>query len=134
MANLASGGVTIVGLGLGEAVTFNAASGLAATDVGTPVSQDTTAANTVKKAVDGGEILGVLQAFEDRVQEGVQLASVWLEGGFRFTYKSGDLVAVGDSVVSAGSGEVKKAGAANNTRVYAKDTTNRTVDVMVREI
>lgn len=130
--NLATGGVTIVGLGQTLVATLYLKSGITKDDVGKPVKLDT-ANNTVALAGDGDIILGVLETFEDRKVEGVLTGAVSLRGGFRFTYKTGDAVAVGDSVVGAGSGEVKTTATANNTIVVNKDTTNQTVDVLIRQ-
>lgn len=135
MANLAGGGITVVGIGTNILnPSFYLASSLAITDIGTPVTQDATAANTVKKSGDGDAIDGILQTFEDRTQEGVKTGSVQLFGGFRMRYKTGDAVAVGDFVVSAGAGEVKKTTNASKAKVWAKDTTNQTVDIMLTGI
>lgn len=131
MANLASGGVTVVGIGTNLLIpSLLLTTGSAATDVGLPISQDTTAANRGKPAADGDLILGILQSYEDRVQEGIKMGAVAMKGGFRLQYKSGDAVAIGDSVVSAGGGEVKTTATRNNTRVFSKDATNLTVDVL----
>lgn len=132
MTNLAGGGISNVGTGQNIWIpNFYLASGLAVTDVGTPVALDTSADNTVKKAADGDVIFGILQSFEDRVQEGVKTGSVHLMGGFRLTYKSGDAVAKGDYVVSAGSGEVKTTVNPTNMQVIAKNATTGTVDVLL---
>jgi hypothetical protein len=131
MANLAGGGVTLVGVGTNIFTpTFLLDSGLAESDIGTPVAQ-TTVANTVKKAGDGDIILGILQSYENDVAAGVKRGSVHLFGGFRLRYKTSDAVAVGDSVVSAGSGEVKTTATANKTLVMSKNTTDQTVDVLI---
>lgn len=131
MVDLASGGVSIVGIGTNLlAPTLLLTSGSAATDVGLPMAQDTAAANRAKPAADGDLIIGILATYEDRVQEGIKTGAVMMKGGFRLTYKTADAVAIGDSVVSAGAGEVKTTATRNNTRVFAKDTTNRTVDVL----
>lgn len=129
---LVSGGVTLVGVGQNEYnLTFVLASGLAETDIGSPVTKDTSGNNQVKKSADGDLILGILESYESDVQTGLKRGMVSLTGGYRLTYKTGDAVAVGDSVVSAGSGEVKTTGTANRTTVFSKDTTNRTVDVLL---
>lgn len=130
--NLAQGGVTIVGIAQTPTLTFYLASAIAATDIGKPVKLDTTASNRVALAGDGDAILGVLESYEDRAQEGVKTGAVTIRGGYRFNYPTGDAVAVGDSIVgSAVSGEVKKAGSANKTLVIAKNTSTLTVDVFI---
>lgn len=80
-----------------------------AADLGKPVTLDKTAANTVKIAGDGDTILGQLVTYEDRKVEGVKVATVALRGGWAFKVKSGDALAIGDTAVGAGAGEIKKA-------------------------
>lgn len=132
--SLASGGVSIVGIGINILVpTFNL-TGFATdgTDVGIPVAADfVTAAMQVKKPGDGDTIFGILMSYENDPQTGLIRGAVALAGGFRLTYKSGDAVAKGDSVVAYTSGQVKQAGAANRTVVVDKNTTNQTVDVLI---
>lgn len=130
--SLASGGVTIVGIGHNVInPTFNLASGLAESDVGQPVAVDTSATMQVKKPADGDIVFGILQSYESDPQTGLKRGAVSLTGGFRLTYKTSDAVAVGDSVVSAGANEVKKTTTPNRTMVFAKDTVARTVDVLI---
>jgi len=135
VTNLAGGGVTTVGLGQTLALTFIAGSGLteltydANSGVFTPVKLHT-ANNTVVLAADGDPILGGVKIVETRTQEGVNLATVQINGGMRFKYKTGDAVAVGDSIIGAGNGEVKEASGRNNSLVVNKDTVNQTVDVI----
>lgn len=126
--NLASGGVTIVGVGQTLNFTQYLNSAVVAADVGKPVKFS--ANNTVNLAGDGDAIHGVLKSYEDRLAEDVKTGTVGINGGYRFTYKTGDAVAVGDSVVGAGSGEVKKATLRQGNIVVNKDTTNQTVDVL----
>jgi len=76
-------------------------------DVGKAMSPDASASNGVKEAPDGGEIIGQLQFFEDRKAEGIKLGTVMMKGGMKFT-KTAAALAVGDSVVGAGAGLVKK--------------------------
>lgn len=76
-------------------------------DVGKAVTLDTSAANTVKLAGDGDVILGRLEVYEDRVQEGIKVATVNLAGGMKLPVKTGETVNVGDSAIGAGSGEVR---------------------------
>lgn len=80
-----------------------------AADVGKAVTLDTAAANTVKLAGDGDEVLGRLEVFEDRVVEGIKVATVALKGAMKLPYLTADPVAVGDSVQGSGTaGKVKK--------------------------
>lgn len=132
--SLASGGVTIVGLGGNVLVpTFNL-SGFATdgSDVGIPVTADfVTAAMQVKKPGDGDLIFGILMSYENDPQTGLIRGAVALTGGFRLTYKSGDTVAKGDSVVCYTNGQVKTTMTPNRTTVVDKNTTNQTVDVLL---
>lgn len=76
-----------------------------ASDVGAAVTLDTAAENTVKLAVDGSSILGVLASYENRVAEGTVNGAVPTRGGYRFTVKpdaSGvQIPVVGDYLVGA---------------------------------
>lgn len=131
--SLASGGVSVVGIGINILVpTFNLAAAVAEADIGTPVSSDfVTAAMQVKKGADNDLIFGILMSYESDVQTTLKRGAVAMAGGFRLTYKTSDAVANGDSVVCAGSGEVKTTATANRTTVVSKDSTNRTVDIIL---
>jgi len=48
------------------------------------MSQDTNASNTVKLALDGEEIIGRLEIYEDRVLEGIVVGTISLKGGLKF--------------------------------------------------
>lgn len=103
--------------------------------VGWPVAIDPSADFTVGAAGDGVEILGVLQSWEDRVQEGgVRTGSVNPLISFKFEYEGTDPVRGGSVVGSAVPGKVKAAGAGagKNTTVVAVDTTAKTVEVLFR--
>ena len=63
---------------------FYAASGITEASEGMAVAIDSTAANTVKLAGDGDRVIGQIQRFEDRVQDGVKLVTVAVKGGFTF--------------------------------------------------
>lgn len=101
-------------------LTFAISGTISDTDAvcGLAVCQDTTAANTVKLATDGSEILGQILVVEDRTNqaEGV-VASVACIGGMKFKLKADESVSVGDHVVGAGNGEVRKAVAGTDTSV-----------------
>lgn len=86
------------------------ASGIKQTDIGKPVTLDTSGSYKMKLAGDGDPIMGVLLSVEDRSQEssGLLVGTVASKGVFKMTMKTGDTAAVGDEVVGAGSGEVKK--------------------------
>lgn len=79
----------------------------AATVEGFAVSQDTTAANTCKLAADDDQIIGRVVKFEARTNEGTNLVTVATRFINKLPIKSGETVAVGDTVVGAGAGEVK---------------------------
>lgn len=96
--------------------TFNVkASTVVDADAGVKaVSVDTAAANQVKLAADGDRILGLLSVYEKRVAEGVEVGTVSLHGGYVFTMKLSpnmgtEMPAIGDFIVGAGSGLVRKA-------------------------
>ena len=94
---------------------FYLASGITAADVGKAVALDTSAANTVKLAGDDEQIVGKLVTVEDRAVEGVLVGTVTLRGGFKFEKAAAaPAISVGDTVIGAGGGEVKAAGAANH--------------------
>lgn len=112
MAGSIGMGVTLRGIIFPESgITVNLASGITRTHVGRAVSWDSSGPNKVKLAGDGDTVLGSLFQVEDRKQEGVLVGTVRLDGGFFFPIKAGATVTVGQSVVGAGSGEVKAAGA-----------------------
>ena len=103
--------------------------------VGWPVAIDPSADFTVGVAGDNAEILGVLQSWEDRVQEGgIKTGSVNPLISFKFPYEGTAPVRGGSVVGSAVPGSVKAAGASagKNTVVVAVDTTAKTVEVLFR--
>lgn len=99
-----------------------------AADVGKAVALDTTAANTVKLAGDADEVFGRLETFEDRTQEGIKVGAISRKLRGKLPVKTGltgfDVLAVGDTAVGAGSGEVK---ALNNGSAKTPDQTKNTV-------
>jgi hypothetical protein len=126
--NLPSGGVSIVGIGQDVRPTMFLNAAVVAADAGKLVKLDS-ANNTVTLAADGDVALGVLVTYENRTTEGIKTGAIGLKGGYRFTYVTGDAVAVGESIVAAPAGEVKRTATANNSKVFAKNTIARTVDV-----
>lgn len=76
--------------------------------VGHAVSLDTSAANSVKLAADGDVIIGRIATAERRKVEGTTVAAVELKFIGKVPLKASDTAAVGDTVVGAGNGEVKK--------------------------
>lgn len=94
-------------------LTFTLAAGITAADRGKAVSLGA-AANTVKLAGDGDVIIGRLETVEDRKVEGQLVGAVALKFANALPIKAGEVVAVGDTVVGAGAGEVKKAATADH--------------------
>lgn len=100
-------GVTLKNTVPANDLTFILANGIKEEHVGLAVVQDSTASNTVKLAEDGDLIFGRLENVEDRKVEGIKVGAVKIIGGMAFK-KSEAAVAVGDKVVGAGNGLVKK--------------------------
>ena len=92
---------------------FYLADGITAADVGKAVEIDPTGEQKVKLATDDAIIIGRLEVVEDRKQEGILVGTVSLKGFNYFPVKTGltgiEAVALGDTVVGAGAGEVKGA-------------------------
>lgn len=110
MASQIGQGVTLLGLEVSsDAVTVNLASGITEKDEGKALAVDASAPNTMKLAEDGDAIRGYLDKVEIREAEGVVVGTVYTRGWFKFPLKASDAAAIGDSIVGAGSGEVKKA-------------------------
>lgn len=95
---------------------FLLAASVTIADVGKPMALDA-AANTMKVAGDGEEILGKLVTFEDRQIEGIKVGTVTLRGGFSFPIASGETVNVGDTLVG-GVGGVKAAAVADHSKNF----------------
>lgn len=113
-------GVTLKNTVPANDLTFILADEIKEEHVGLAVVQDNSAANTVKLATDGAKILGRLENVEDRKVEGIKVGAVKIIGGMALK-KSGD-IAVGDMVLGAGNGLVKKdatsAGAISDLAVW----------------
>jgi len=76
---------------------------------GLAVEQDTSAANAVKLATDGGEVVGFIQSAENGINQGEGITvTVATKGGHKV--KTSAELSVGDYVVGAGNGAVKAAG------------------------
>lgn len=104
-------GVTLKGTIPSNDPTFVLDDNITENDCGKAVMQDTSAANKVKLATAGAEILGRLETFENRVVEGVKVGAVKLIGGFELpTAEAYAAPAVGDALVGAAGGFVNKAG------------------------
>lgn len=95
-----------------------ALSGVAATDdavalaAGKAVALDTTAAGTVKLAGDGDVIFGRIYVAENRGVLGIRTASVARKFKEKMPAANGHGIVVGDRIVGAGAGLVKKDAAA----------------------
>lgn len=115
-----------------SSATFYLGAGLTSVaQVGVPVA--VTGNFTVDVAADGAEIVGVLESFENRVQEGIKVGAVNWHNCAKFTY-TGTAPVAGGRIVGAGGGNVKAAGAGAGlqTLVTAVDTTAMTVEVIFR--
>ena len=88
-------------------LAFNLASGITKADEGKAVTLDSSAANTVKLAGDGDVVFGRLEVVEDREQEGSLVGTIAVKFSDRLPVKTGETIAIGDTVVGAGDGEVK---------------------------
>lgn len=113
-------GVTLKNTVPANDLTFILADEIKEEHVGLAVMQDSSAANTVKLATNGAKILGRLENVEDRKVEGIKVGAVKIIGGMALK-KSGE-IAVGDMVLGAGNGLVKKdatsAGAISDLAVW----------------
>lgn len=87
------------------------ASGITSAHEGRAVAVDPAAANRVKLAANGDQIIGRLEKVENRTQEGQLIGTVAFKFMDLMKIKSGltgdEVVAVGSTVVGAGSGEVR---------------------------
>lgn len=86
---------------------------------GLAVELDSTAANTVKLATDGADVIGFIFAAENGINQGEGITvTVSMKGGRRV--KTSARLSVGDYVVGAGNGSVKAAasGATSDIRVW----------------
>jgi len=102
-------------------LTFVLAAGITTADVGKAVSIDTGAANKVKLAADGDVIVGRLATVEDRTVEGQLIGAVELKFANILPIKTGETIAVGDTVVGAGSGTVKAADTADHNANFVAE-------------
>lgn len=98
--------------------TYNISGVATQDDTGKALSLDPAAASTMKLAADGDTILGRLFSYEDRTQQGAgKTGAVQRKFKERLPAANGHGIVVGDSVVGAGAGLVKKAAGPNNTLV-----------------
>jgi hypothetical protein len=101
-------------------------------DLGKAVTQDKTAPNTMKLAGDGDPIHGRLETYEDRSQQGAgKVGTVARQFKEKLPANAGHTIAVGDSVVGAGAGLVKDAGAGVSNRTLCVEAG---VDFVVIEL
>jgi len=117
MTNIIGAGVTVDGVNRSGKYTFHAAPDIqtlyltnygapgvkygevaTAGPIGLAVTLDTSADTQVKLAEDGDPILGRIEAVENRVAEGVWVATVLTKGGMTLPIATGQTVAVGDQV------------------------------------
>lgn len=110
-------GVTLKGVVPDNNLTFVLNNEIVEADEGKLVTQDTSAANTVKLCGDGDEILGKLFRYEERTVEQVKVGSVILVGGLEFPVAEGQTLAVGDKVVGAASGYCRKAASGESSDI-----------------
>ena len=101
--------------GLADETAVAAAAGRAA-------SLDTAAANTVKLAADGDEIFGRIFLAENRTVLGFKTAAVQRRFKEKLPAAEGHGIVVGDRVIGAGAGLVKKAGAGVGLRTVVVET------------
>ena len=97
-------------------------------DVGKPVSLDPTANFTVGLSQDGEDILGYLESYEDRSQDGIKTGAVAPKIYTNFKY-TGAAPVNGQWVVGAGNGLVKAPATRARALVEAVDTDNEEVSV-----
>ena len=103
--------------------TMNVSGAVTMADLRKAVTLDKTAPNTVKLAGDGDEVYGRIETFETGGLDGLTVGAISRK--FRTTLpKTAPAIAVGDVVIGAGGGLVKKnaaAGAFGNTVIEVRD-------------
>jgi len=99
---------------------------------GMAVEQDTSAANAVKLATDGGEVVGFILVAENGVSQGEGITvTVSTKGGRRV--KTSAELSVGDYIVGAGAGAVKAAGTGVKTDIKVWEVINATTAVVFQK-
>jgi hypothetical protein len=98
-----------------QMLPMNLHADIVAADVGKAVAIDTSANAMVKLAGDNDVVVGRLETWENRVQEGIKVGTVAFGGALRLPVKSGETVVRGGSVQGAGAGEVKPLAAQTDT-------------------
>lgn len=89
-------------------LTVNLATGVTY-EVGNPLAIDTTAPNRLKIAGAGEEIVARLESVENRTVEGILVGAAAFRFASKFPVAAGSTLAVGDTAVGAGNGEVTEA-------------------------
>lgn len=95
--------------------TMGISGAASADDVGKAVSLDTNLPGMVKLAEDGDVIYGRIYQYEERAETGTPVVSVSTRFRSYLPIKAGQAVNIGDTVVGAGSGEVKSQAAADHS-------------------
>lgn len=117
------------------AATFNLGTSLTEgyDEVGRLVSMSSTLDFTVEKNVDGAPILGMLESYEDRSQEGLKTGAVTWQICVKAPY-SGAAPVRGKGLVCDATDGVKAAPAGEglNAIVTAVDTSAKTVEFILR--
>lgn len=110
--------------------TYLLAPATSAADVGKAMSQDVTAASRVKPAANGDRIFGRLETYEDRDSLSIKTGAVSRKFKEKLPAAAGHGILVGDSVVGAGAGLVRKAvgGAAPDANLAAAVATNLVIE------
>jgi len=128
-------GVVSYGFPLDDDTFTYLITGLAQTDdaaasaAGKAVTQDKTKAAAVKLAGDGDEIFGRVFQAENRAVQGFMTAAVQRRFKEKLPAAAGHGIALGDSVVGAGAGLVKKADAGAGLRTVVVEVFNDAVVV-----
>lgn len=99
---------------------------------GLAVEQDTTAANSVKLATDGGEVVGFILVAENGVSQGEGITvTVSTKGGHKV--KTSTQLSVGDYVCGAGNGAVKAADGSVKTDIRVWEVRSATEAVVYQK-
>lgn len=96
-------------------LTVVLAAGITKADIGKAMTVDATAANKFKLAADNSPIVARLETVEDRVNEGQLIGTISFRFANYLPIKTGATIAVGDTAVGAGAGEVKRLESGGNS-------------------
>lgn len=120
MSNVIGNGVSLRGMYHDDfQYPFVLAAGITKADEGKAVTLDASAVNTVKLAGDGDRILGRLEVVEIRIQEGINIGTVSIQGGLDYPIKANEKFVSGDGLVGGGAGTVRKAVAPEWSNILA---------------